>query len=280
MAVAELKEAIRVLRTIPSLWITGIVAGTLAATLWILYNSAGAFFTSKLLIIFGLIFLFFITGSLTVIKRESGNVKDLITGGARSFFRVLLPQMVVIFSLGLVMILAIMTLSFAGITPDPEVLTAFTLAIGIPALLITQFFDTAAVFEDRLVFDSIRRSIDIVTTRFGDVIAFIGVSCGVVMVILFGLMMVWEAFLFDKLEPLSRYNETQIQAITPDQMLAIIGPSGVWVTAGVLFLAGVLLVPVLISYKACFYRSITNSVPTIQQEITGEYDSKGRWYKY
>ncbi len=59
----------------------------------------------------------------------------------------------------------------------------------------------------------------------------------------------------------------------------MIGPDGIWVTAAVLFLSGLLLIPFITSYKACFYRTLTRAQVPIRQE-SGEYDSKGRWYKY
>ena len=65
--------------------------------------------------------------------------------------------------------------------------------------------------------------------------------------------MLWEAALYDKLEPLTHYTEAQIQAFTPDQLAALIGPDGTWITAGVLFIACLILVPVLFTYKACFF---------------------------
>ena len=280
MAVAELKEAIQLLRVNPVLWIPGIVAGILASSLWVLYNTTGAFFTSRLLIIVGLIYLFFITGLLVIVKNNGGGIRDLITGGAHNFFRVLLPQLAIIFFLGLVTIIAFITVSLAGGNPDPSIAAFLMLALGIPTMVMTSFFDTAAVFEERRVFDSIRRSIEIVAVRLNEVIAFLLVEAGIIAVTVFALMILWEAFLYDKLEPLTRFNETQIQAFTPDQMMAMIGPSGLWITAVVLFVAGLLLVPLLTSYKACFYRSLAGRAPVIQQETTGEYDSKGRWYKY
>jgi hypothetical protein len=93
-------------------------------------------------------------------------------------------------------------------------------------------------------------------------------------------MIVWEAFLFDKLEPITRYNETQLQAFTPDLFIGMIGPEGMWITAVMLFIGVFLLVPVLYSYKACFYRHLARGMEITQQATTGEYDSKGRWYKY
>jgi hypothetical protein len=34
------------------------------------------------------------------------------------------------------------------------------------------------------------------------------------------------------------------------------------------------------TYKTCFFKKIAGSVPVIIQQQAGEYDSKGRWYKY
>jgi hypothetical protein len=63
----------------------------------------------------------------------------------------------------------------------------------------------------------------------------------------------------------------------------MIGPDGIWITAAVIFLALLFIVPLLLAYKACFYRSIAGVAgvaPGVEKPLTGEYDSKGRWYKY
>jgi hypothetical protein len=48
----------------------------------------------------------------------------------------------------------------------------------------------------------------------------------------------------------------------------------------VLFLGGLILLPLLVAFKACVYRKMASRVVTIEQQTSGEYDSKGRWYKY
>lgn len=279
MAIEELKEAIRFLREIPSLWIPGVIGGLLAATLWILYNVTGTFFTSRLLVIFGLILLLFITGLLAALKNTTGSPATLIAGGIRYYFRLLLPQLVIIFITGLFCLIVVATLSLAGLAPDTTTFTVVLFAIGIPAFVLTFFFDTAAVFEDRTVFESIKRSIEIVLSRSSEVLSFFLVSAGLFLGIVFFLMVIWEGLLYDSLEPLTRYNETQIQSFTPDQLAAMIGPSGVWITAVVIFAGVVLLLPLLYSFKACVFRKISGKVTSVQQ-VAGEYDSKGRWYKY
>ena len=167
----------------------------------------------------------------------------------------------------------------SGLAPDTETLTVVLFAIGVPAFVLTIFFDTAAVFEDRTVFESIKRSIEIVLSRSSEVLSFFLVSAGLFFGIVFFLMVIWEGLLYDSLEPLTTYNETQIQSFTPDQLAAMIGPSGVWITAVVIFVRCCLLLPLLYSFKACVFRKISGNVTSVQQ-VTGEYDSKGRWYKY
>jgi hypothetical protein len=280
MAIAELKEAIILLKRLPSLWIPGIVGGILAAALWVTFNLSGTFFASRLLVISGLVLLLFTTGMLVIIRNNEGDIRTMLAGGVRYYFRVLLPQLIIIFGVMLIFTLVMVTFSLIGTSSDISLVSALTFGFMIPTVLLTFFYDIAAVFEERKVFDSIRRSIQLVMTHINDVIAFLFVCAAISIGIIFMLMIIWEAFLYDKLEPITRYNETQLQTFTPDQLSAMIGPWGVWMTAIILFIGVFLLLPLLYSYKACFFRKLTRGATITQQPTNGDYDSKGRWYKY
>jgi hypothetical protein len=231
-------------------------------------------------VISALVLHLFTTGVLVIVRNRDGNTRTLLEGGFRYYFRVLLPQMVIIFCVMLVLTVIMITFGIVASTSDPGILTALTVGFMIPAVILTFFYDTAAVFEDRKVFESIRRSIHLVRTHFNDVIAFLIVCAAVIIGITFMLMIIWEASLYTHLEPITRYNETQLQEFTPDQFIALIGPDGIWITAIVFFIGVFLLVPLLYSYKACFFRKLAGGAFISQQVTTGEYDSKGRWYKY
>jgi len=280
MPVAEFKEACGLLLRMPVLWIPGIVGGLCAAFIWLLFILSGAFFAGRFIVITGLIVLFFITGMLAVIRQNEGKMGTLTGGGRQYFFRVLLPLLVVLFMIVLVFVLVMLTLTLIGIPSDPALLVFLSFGVAIPSILMTLFSDTAAVFEDRKVFESIQRSVDIVSQNTGKVISFVLISALASAAILFSLMIVWEALLFDKLEPLTHYTEEQLKTFTPDQLLTMIGSDGTWVTAGVIFLAGLILIPLLMSYKACTFRKLAAGSTVTIQQVTGEYDSKGRWYKY
>jgi hypothetical protein len=280
MAITELKEAINLLTRLPSLWIPGIVGGILTAALWLTLNISGTFFAGRLLVIFGLVLLLFTTGLLVIIRNNEGDLRTMISGGISYYFRVLLPQIIIIFGILLIVTLVMVTFSLIGGLSDISMVTALAIGFMIPIVILTFFYDTAAVFEERKVFDSIRRSIQLVMLHINEVIAFLLICAAITIGVIFMLMIIWEAFLFDKLEPITRYNETQVQTFTPEQLIAIIGPGGMWITAGILFIGVVLLLPLLYSYKACFFRKLIRGAPVAHQPTTGEFDSKGRWFKY
>jgi len=280
MAFAELKDAFILLKHLPLLWVPGIIGGFLAASLWVIYNLGGMFFSSRLLVIAWLVLLLFTTGMLVVTRNNGGDIRAMLEGGVRYYFKVLLPQLVIIF-IGMVVVLLVMiTFALLGATSDTSMATALTIGFMIPTIILTFFFDTAAVFEERKVFESLKRSIQLVFAHMNDVVAFLLIWAAIFFGIIFCLMVVWEAFLFDKLEPITRYNETQLLAFTPDQLLTMIGTEGMWITALMLFVGGFLLIPIFYSYKSCFYKKIAQGVVITQEPTTGEYDSKGRYYKY
>lgn len=281
MVLTELKEALGLLRRIPVLWVPGLVTGLLASILWLVFNTQGIFSASRLILIFSLIAVFFLAGNYAIIRNGNGGIRELLLGSIQYFFRVLLPMLVIIFCTIILVTLVMITLSLVGVPANPEFMGVFFICILVPVAFLTIFFDTAAVFEDRRIFDSIKRSIELVAVQSVRVLKFYIISAVVFFGITFSLMIVWEAALFDKLEPITRFNETQIAQFNPDQLTGMIGVNGTIITAVCLFVGFLVLLPILSTYKACFFRSLTkgSSVP-INQQVIGEYDSKGRWYKY
>ena len=280
MAVAELREAVGLLFRMPLLWIPGVIGGLFAAVLWLTLFVSEAFYTGRLFILFALVLLFFITGMYAIIHTDTATFRGLADGGLKYYFRVLLPHIVLGFVLLLVFILCTVVFSLLGLGSDIGMITALTFGILVPTLMLTFFFDTAAVFEDRKVFESLQRSVLLVSENMMEVLSFFIIAAFVTFGVIFGLMIVWEAILFDKLKPIMDFTEAQREAFTPDQLLSMIGQDGIWVTAAVIFIGVLILLPVLFSFKACFYRKMAGSTPAGGQPAYGEYDSKGRWYKY
>jgi len=281
MVLKELQEAVRAVGQTPVLWIPGIVAGLLGAVLWILLNLSGTFFAGRLVIIAGLVMVLFVAGTFGLVKKNETGAGMIVREGARYYFRVLLPWLVIFFVLMLVfVVITVVTLLLTGGSTDYEAAGLLAVFVMIPSLFLTFFCDTAAVYEDLRVFASLRRSIGIVASHTWDVLGFFVTCCVISFLDCFVFAIIWEGLLFDKLEPLTHYNETQFAAVSPQLLVTMIGPDGMWVTAAVIFLGVVFLVPLLLAFKACFYRNMIGSPTATVQQVTGEFDSKGRWYKY
>jgi hypothetical protein len=281
MVFKELQEAVRAVGQAPVLWIPGVVAGLLGAILWILYNISGTFFTSRLIIIAALVMVLFVAGTFGQIKKNGSGTGEMVREGVQYYFRVLLPWIVISCMLMLVfVVITIVTILTGNGSADYEVMGMLAVIVMIPTLFLTSFCDTAAVFEDLKVFTSLRRSIGVVSSHAGAVLGFFIVCCVLAFVDFFVFAIIWEGLLFENLAPLAQYNETQFAAITPQQLITMIGPDGMWVTAAVIFIAVLFIVPLLLAYKACFYRALIGNPAASIQQMTGEFDSKGRWYKY
>ena len=282
MVLAELQEALRTTGQSPVFWIPGIVAGLLGAMLWIVYNTSGVFFAGRLVILAALVMVLFMAGTFALVKKNRTGAADLVREGVQYYFRVLLPWILISCVLLLVFTVITAVTEFTqGSTVDYEAMGVLAVIVMIPTIFVTFFCDTAAVFEDLKVFVSLRRSIGVVAAHAGAVLGFFIVCAALVFADFFVFAVIWEGLLYEKLSPLAQYNETQLATITPQQILAMIGLDGVWVTAAVICLALTFLVPLLFAYKAVFYRSLIGIAPgSAERPLTGEYDSKGRWYKY
>jgi len=139
MSLSALRDTIDLLARIPVLWIPGIVCGALAAFLWLVLTTSGTFFAGRLLVIFSLVGLFFIIGMLAAIQKKGSTFRNMLADGARYYFRVLVPTLVVAFGNVLVFILVILTLTLFGLTPNAGLLTFLFFGVLLPTVMLTFF---------------------------------------------------------------------------------------------------------------------------------------------
>ncbi len=64
--------------------------------------------------------------------------------------------------------------------------------------------------------------------------------------------------------------------LTPQNLLNLLGVEGILVTAVIYAALVAVFTTVLYAYKACFFRNRAEGTLSPQ----GEYDEKGRWYRY
>ncbi len=277
MVTSTLQEALRLMARMPVLWIPGLYTGLLIATGILTEFYAGTFFAGRLWII-GLVLLpLFIAGMLSAIKENAGDIHTFLHSGLRYYFRILLPGLVILFAGILTLALLMLPLLLLGLPSEIGLLIGLVAGVAAPFVFVTYFFDVVAVFEGSPVFETVRRSVEFVLTHVSRVLRFYLINIVIVGAIIFAAAVAWTALLYEQLQPLTTMNNTSL--LTPEEITALVGASGIWATAIILFLGITIVFTFLWTYKACLYQSIPlETIQPVPQQ--GEYDSKGRWYKY
>ena len=280
MVLESLREAFARTVDTPVLWITGLFMGVLFALYLLLLIGDNTLMGLRIFFL-GLCALpFFLGGFYGAIMGEEPGVHGYIAAGAKYYFRILLAGAVIVSAAFLTVFLVMIPFTILGASLQAALIFA-SFGVGIPFAFFAFFFDTAVVFEDRKVLDSIRRSVEFVLGNPGRAIVFYLVNLIIGFIIFLVSFIIWIFTLADRLQPLMDMNQTILQNMnmTAEQVVNLIGVPGLWVGAAIGFFAVMIGGTVLLSFKACFYRRATASgpVPGLSQ---GEFDEKGRWYKY
>ncbi|MEI8331269.1 MAG: hypothetical protein WCF90_06435 [Methanomicrobiales archaeon] len=135
------------------------------AVICLAYNDQGTVFASRPVLIRSLVTGFSLAVNYAVIKRGTVRIRKVCIGGIQYFFRMMLPFKVLSVCTIIHVALVTITLSFGGMPADAEFLGIFSICIFILVAFLTFFVDTAAIFEDRKIFDAVLHSIDAETLK-------------------------------------------------------------------------------------------------------------------
>jgi hypothetical protein len=277
MILDSLKEALTRMADTPVLWITGFYAGALFA-LDILLQAEGNSVLGARIGFLGLCALpFFLGGSYGAIRGGGAGIHHYIGAGARYYFRILLAGAVIVGAALITAVLVIVPITIMG--GSVQATAGFILlGVGIPFGFFSFFYDTAVVFEDRKVLASLRRSVEFVTGNPGAAIGFVLANLAIGILLLLVSVVIWSFTIADRLEPYIGANQTALQNMTPVQMMDLIGVPGLRTGAIIGFFAVMIWGTFVASFKACFFRRVASSSPAPLPE--GEFDEKGRWYRF
>lgn len=276
MVSASLHSALGLLRS-PAAWLPGLTLGGIAAAFIVSQYYFGLFIAERLLVILLVLIPFFMAGVLSMVKSGESGIHSFLSGGLTGYFRILLPSLLILFAIIITIMLVLIPLMALGFGEIALIFSVMTCTLSI--LFFTLFSDTAAVLEGRTVFESIRRSVEFVIRNTHSCVVFYFTSLVIGGTIGFGTLLAWTAALYERLVPVSMMTPGEIQAFTPDQFNALIGQDGILITALIFFAGIALAFSLLYPFKAFFFRDYAGSGEG-EPRLQGEYDSKGRWYKY
>jgi hypothetical protein len=275
MVTGSLRSALDLLRA-PAAWLPGITSGVLFASFLLLQFFSGTFIAERLWVLEMVVFPFFIAGLMHLAKTGERSLSSFISGGKTGYFRVLLPSLIVFFGLILTLFLLLIPLALIGLAETAFLFVAMSASFTV--LLFTFFYDAAAIIEGRKVFDAVRRSVEFVLQQTRACMIFYLIALAIFFSVLFFTLMLWTAALYDRLEPVAAMSAADIQSFSPSRLNELLGSDGILVTAFLAFIGVTLVVSLIYSFKACFFRDYAGAPAAIA--VQGEYDEKGRWYKY
>jgi len=269
----------------PVLWLPGLFLGLVSSCVFYLSFSGNAgIFYSERLFVFSLVLLpFFMAGAYGSVRTKDYSVKNFTREGIFGYFRILLPT-VLISSAALILLLFIaMPTAMTGMSGAMLFGGAFFLLI-IPFILLAFFYDTAAVFEGKKVFDSIKRSFEVSFLCSGKILGFYAVALLIILVMFTGFSMIWSVILTEQFEPLMDMTTEELNSFAsdPDALIMMLGEYGIFITSVLTFLGVFVFTVIFLPYKAVFYQDflMNAKISPVFVEPEGEYDEKGRWYKY
>jgi hypothetical protein len=277
MVLDSLREAFARMVDTPVLWISGLFMGALLALDLFLQVGGNTVLGARIGFLGLCAIPFFLGGSYGAIRGEDRGIHGYVSAGVRYYFRILLAGAVILAAAFLTVFLVMIPFTILGGPLQASTALSF-LGVGIPFAFFMFFFDTAVVFEDRKVLDSIRRSVEFVMGNPKRAVAFYLVNLAIAMLILFVSVVVWSFTIDNRLQPFMEVNQTVFQNMTAEQVMNLIGVSGLWAGAVIGFFAVMIGGTILLSFKACFFRRTAPSSAAQPQQ--GEFDEKGRWYRY
>ena len=271
----------RLLAANPLLWVPGLAAGLFVGLDIILQFTLGLFTAQRLFILELVAMPFFMGGMLQILAGDARDGISFLKGMKTNYFRIILPAVIIVLAIIITTILLAIPVGLVSQGANIELLGVAFFGAAIPIGFFTMFYDNAAVFEGTKVFDSIRRSVEVVLRNPGASLGFLFVSIVVAGIIGFGLMVAWTGILYDQLLPLTLLKPEEMQQITLDSLNQLLGLEGILITAAIAFVGIMLVFSILYTFKASLFQAIAGSAPeTAEVPEQGEYDSKGRYYKY
>ncbi len=270
-------EALRDSIRYPAVWIAAAGYGALDVVQLVLSLQGETFFSVRLMIVEYLLLPFLLAGAYGVLREQDSSIGLFGTEAVRNYFRVLLPGLVLAFVSVVVLFLLLIPLSILGLGLTADLVAGATLAIMIPVLFFSFLYDTAACFEGLGVFASLRRSFTLVLAHIWEVGVFILTILAVLLGLAFVFLVGWTTLLFEQLSPLASLPANELAGFGPSQLAAMIGTTGLALSALLYGLFVVLSFVLVTAGKARLFRSVADATPP---EPEGVYDEKGRYYRY
>ncbi len=282
MAMQSLIEAVRSLVTIPIVWLNGLFACMAILLSYYVYLNGGIIFGIVTAILLLLLYPFFLAGTYGVILDGNKKRGAFMIYARYGYTRCLFPTILIVFLTWLLMNVLTYILALAGVSAELSVYIG--MFVVIPIVFFSYFADITAIRHNLRMGQAIKDSTRRVMGGSLSITAFYLMNVALFFTASFIFSMLFSVFGADSIMALTRLNETQLLSLMPDELMALVmTPEIIWAMTLALAVTALIFMPLIIAYKAFFFkRLLVIPVPSAQpaEDADGEYDEKGRWFKY
>ncbi|HJK51793.1 MAG TPA: hypothetical protein O0X60_01585 [Methanocorpusculum sp.] len=281
MAVQSLGEAVGWMLRSPYVWLSGLWTAAILLISWYLYTNIGIMTAFSVAFVLAFVLPALIAGTYGIVAESESSFRVFRRYAVCCYFRQLLTSILVfliawVFSQFISYMLLV--LGF-GMGASMQV----ALFVFIPVIFFCYFADVTAVINEKRIFASVKDSFLRVANGSFSLAVFYLINIGLLILASFDLSLVFAAVAGDALLPVASMTQDEILSLSQDELLAIMSaPEVVFAGFAAFAVCAVFFVPLFTLYKACFFGNTSLLVlPDMPpREQTGEYDEKGRWYKY
>ena len=283
MAIQSIIQSFKWLIHSPYVWLSGICTGILLITGYLSFQLENRWIDC--ICVFLMLFLlpFFLAGTYGIISKNESTFALFMKYATHNYFRCLLSLILVLVG-GLVIFKFIYyILSVSGLSSFLVFQISFLIFISI--ILFGYFGDVISVIYQKSVYSSFKDSCSKVFNGSFQFFIFYMVNLflifGFMQLLLITVSLILGDHTMSSLVNDSYQNVTD-QSVIINKVLELITPSQLLLIRVLMSLFVMILIPILSVYKACFVIDLQKAQQTVQlnDDIDGEYDENGRWYKY
>ena len=235
------------------------------------------------MVIFFFAFPYILAGTYGVLidnNKKKGAFKIYARYGFR---RCLFPNILLVLLTWFLMNLATSLLLIFGVSP--EMALYVSLFVVIPLVFFCYFADITAIRHNLTMGQAVKDSAKRVSAGSFSITAFYLMNIALLFFASFFMSLVMSFVGFEALMPLTELTEEAVASMPLEELTALVlTPEVIFATVISLAVTALVFVPFFVSFKTYFFKRMltvyNGSAYHRPAEEEGEYDEKGRWFKY
>ena len=283
MVFTSLAQAVKAYGKMPHVWISGIFAALAILLTYYLAFTVSDVAGLAVMVIFFFAFPYILAGTYGVLidnNKKKGAFKIYARYGFR---RCLFPNILLVLLTWFLMNLATSLLLIFGVSP--EMALYVSLFVVIPLVFFCYFADITAIRHNLTMGQAVKDSAKRVSAGSFSITAFYLMNIALLFFASFFMSFVMSFVGFEALMPLTELTEEAVASMPLEELTALVlTPEVIFATVISLAVTALVFVPFFVSFKTYFFKRMltvyNGSAYHRPAEEEGEYDEKGRWFKY